>query len=307
MLPRPAALAGFALACLAVSTATLGSAQPAPRQTFVPAWLQAYPNSLSLDNVLFGTGQACQLCHEDGNGGNGWNGYGWELKGHIDGGASITTALGLVEPADSDADPTGSSNIVEIDASAQPGWTPGPNNTIHYSNGSTSPNQAPPAGIPDLDPGFATAYCFGDGSGTPCPCANNSAPGDGEGCANSTGLGGRVDASGSDSASADDLVFDAQHLLPGQPALLFVGLNATGGGSGVTFGDGLRCAGGSVVRLGIEVPNAMGQASWGPGLGALGGWGSGDIRRFQCWYRNPGGPCGSNFNLSNGLEITFTL
>ena len=150
-----------------------------------------------------------------------------------------------------------------------------------------------------------TAYCFGDGSGTPCPCGNPG--GAGEGCANSTGAGATLSATGSTSAGFDDMVCGAVGLLPGQPALLFAGLNAVNNGDGVLFGDGLRCAGGGVVRLGVGIPDAGGAAAWGPGLGALGGWADGDVRRLQVWYRDPSGsPCGNGFNLSNGLEVTFT-
>jgi len=150
-----------------------------------------------------------------------------------------------------------------------------------------------------------SGYCFGDGSGSSCPCGNNG--GAGEGCANSGGTGGLVWASGSDSVAADDLTFSASGLLPLQPALLFAGHNAINGGNGIPFGDGLRCAGQSVVRLGVETPDPNGDADWGPGLGALGGWISGDTRYFQVWYRDPGGPCGSGFNLTNGVEVTFTF
>ena len=95
-------------------------------------------------------------------------------------------------------------------------------------------------------------------------------------------------------------------MLPGQPALLFVGDNAINGGDGQPFGDGLRCAGGNVVRLGVQVPDGGGDASWGPGLGGSGGWQSGDTRRFQAWYRDPvGGPCGTGFSLTNGIEVLF--
>jgi hypothetical protein len=39
----------------------------------------------------------------------------------------------------------------------------------------------------------------------------------------------------------------------------------------------------------------------------MGGWASGDLRRFQTWYRDPtGSPCGAGFNLSHGVEVTFT-
>jgi hypothetical protein len=160
--------------------------------------------------------------------------------------------------------------------------------------------------IPGSTPAVGMPFCFGDGSGTACPCGNESASGAGQGCANSTGMGAMLSAVGSNSAGSDDLVFDCATMQPGQPALLFAGLNAVSGGMGAAFGDGLRCAGGSVVRLGVKIPNAQGDASWGPGLGATGGWGAGDTRRFQSWYRNPtGSPCGFNFNLSNGFEVTF--
>jgi hypothetical protein len=97
-------------------------------------------------------------------------------------------------------------------------------------------------------------------------------------------------------------------MLPSQPALLFVGNNTLNGGNGVPFGDGLRCAGGSVVRLGVKIPNAAGSATWGPGLGATGGWGTGDTRTLQGWYRDPSGsPCSNGFNLTGAVEVTFSL
>ncbi len=147
------------------------------------------------------------------------------------------------------------------------------------------------------------SYCSGNGSATACPCANLSLTG---GCANSSGAGGRLSAFGSLSAASDDITFSASGLLPGQPVLLFSANNAVAGGSGVLFGDGLRCAGGFVRRLGVSPPDAAGNASWGPGLRVVGGWNGGDIRRFQGWYRDPvGGPCGNEFNLTNGLTVTF--
>jgi outer membrane protein assembly factor BamB len=152
--------------------------------------------------------------------------------------------------------------------------------------------------------GPALSYCFGDNSGNACPCGNLG--GFGDGCGNSSVQGANLSATGSRSASADDLAFAGESLLPSQPALLFVGNNQVQSGNGALFGDGLRCAGGSVKRLGVQVPNASGNASWGPGLGAAGGWSAGATRRFQCWYRDPAGWCGSGFNLSNGLEVVFT-
>lgn len=146
--------------------------------------------------------------------------------------------------------------------------------------------------------------CFGDGSGTPCPCAN---PGTCDaGCAGSAGEGASLWTYGTGSVTADDQIFLAHDLLPGQPALLFVGNSDIANGDGVPFGDGLRCVGQPVVRLNVAFPDGIGDAVWGPGLGSAGGWGSGDLRYFQCWFRDPhGSPCGSGFNLSNAALVFF--
>ena len=165
---------------------------------------------------------------------------------------------------------------------------------------------AQPIAFRVLPPPAVASFCAGDGSGAACPCGNESAAGDGRGCRNSGGAGARLSAAGSASASADDLRLTATSLLPAQPALLFAGLNAVAGGAGAPFGDGLRCAGGGVVRLGVRAPDALGVARWGPGLGAVGGWTAGERRLLQVWYRDPqGSPCGAGFNLTNGLDVTF--
>jgi hypothetical protein len=149
------------------------------------------------------------------------------------------------------------------------------------------------------------AFCFCTGSGTAAPCGNTSTAG--RGCRNSSGLGAILAGAGSASVTANDLTLTAAGLLPNQPALLFAGNNAVNGGNGTHFGDGLRCAGGGLARLGIRFPNAQGVASWGPNLGALGGWSAGQTRRLQGWYRDPqNSPCGNPFNLTNGYEVTFT-
>lgn len=147
-------------------------------------------------------------------------------------------------------------------------------------------------------------FCFGDGSGTPCPCAN---PGTCDaGCAGSAGEGASLWTYGTGSIAADDQLFLAHDMLPGQPALLFVGNTDIVGGDGVPFGDGLRCVGQQVVRLGVRFPDGIGDAVWGPGLGAAGGWGSGDLRYFQSWFRDPhASPCGSGFNLSDAALVFF--
>jgi hypothetical protein len=155
-----------------------------------------------------------------------------------------------------------------------------------------------------IPPSAGTPYCFGDGSATTCPCGNAGAGG--EGCANSGGSGATLVSTGSASVVLDDMGMDASKLLPGEPALLFSADNMIAGGNGILFGDGLRCAGTNVVRLGTRSPDASGNASWSGGMAGQGGWVAGDTRYFQTWYRDPLlGPCASGFNLSHGVGVTF--
>jgi plastocyanin len=150
-----------------------------------------------------------------------------------------------------------------------------------------------------------SSYCSGDGSGTACPCGNLG--GAGEGCANDTGSGGLFSASGSASVSADDLVLTVTNLTPG-PGLFFQGDNAINSGNGNPFGDGLRCAGGNVVRLEVRVANSANKFTTDTtiSIATKGGVSAGQTKRYQYWYRDTGNsPCSSLSNLSNGYEITF--
>ena len=157
-----------------------------------------------------------------------------------------------------------------------------------------------------------TVYCSGDpGSGTRCPCVNNndgSIPG--SGCANGVfASGARLAGSGIASVSADTLVLTTTHLEPNNFGLYFQADDPVGGGDGVQFGDGLRCADGRVVNLQVRLSDAAGTSHTTIEIGAAGLVAPGDTRRYQCCYRTirkP--PCGLgvwDFNLSNGYEITW--
>ena len=158
-------------------------------------------------------------------------------------------------------------------------------------------------GLGSSEPG--TKYCFGDGIGTPCPCSNNG--GLGEGCANDTGSGAVLTASGTASVAADNVVLTATNLTPG-PGLFFQGNNAVNSGNGNPFGDGLRCAGGNVRRLEIQFANSGNNFTTSSTISIVtnGTISVGQTRRYQYWYRDAGtSPCSSLFNLSNGYEITW--
>jgi len=152
--------------------------------------------------------------------------------------------------------------------------------------------------------GVGNPLCFGDGSGTSCPCGNDG--GTGEGCANSSGAGSTLDTLGSNSVGAGDLVLTASNALPGQPGLFFQGDNFINGGNGVLFGDGLRCCGANVVRLQVVVPDGNGYAATTTNIAASGGVAPGDTKCYQYWYRDPSGsPCGLGFNLTNAFSVDW--
>jgi hypothetical protein len=154
-------------------------------------------------------------------------------------------------------------------------------------------------------PGFA--YCFCDPT-SPFPtgvCGNPGAAGNG--CANGANANG-CNLAATGTTNPDTVVLHATGAVPSQPGLFFQGENATGGGMGLTFGDGLRCAGGNVIRLQTTTADANGDANTSVSISTMGGVtpGSGAVRRYQYWYRDPvSSPCGNAFNLSNGWEITW--
>jgi len=157
-------------------------------------------------------------------------------------------------------------------------------------------------------PAPITTFCPGDGTGTACPCANDSAVGANEGCLNSLGTGGKLVGAGNPSIAADTVVLSGSGM-PSSSALYFQGTSQLSGGLGAAFGDGLRCAGGSVIRLGTK--NNVGGVSQYPAVGdssvsVRGGISAPGVFTYQVWYRNAAAFCTvSTFNLTNGLQITW--
>lgn len=154
----------------------------------------------------------------------------------------------------------------------------------------------------------ATPFCFGDGTATACPCGNSSALGAGEGCAHSLGTGGRLDVTGTASVSADSIVLRGSRM-PSSTAVYIQGTTQLGGGAGVVFGDGLRCVGGAVTRLGTTV-NAAGASRY-PlptqlPVSVRGVVPAGSTRHYQAWFRNAASFCQpTTFNLTQGASVVW--
>jgi len=153
-------------------------------------------------------------------------------------------------------------------------------------------------------------YCFGDGSAAPCPCGNSSPVGSKAGCLNSSNIGGRLRLAGNPSVANDTVVLGGADMKDG-PCLYFQGTATLNLGLGSVLGDGLRCAAGSVIRLGIRV-NVAGSSRY-PGVGDLpvsvkGACMPGDVRSYQVWYRDAQTFCTpETYNLTNGLAFAWQL
>jgi len=171
-----------------------------------------------------------------------------------------------------------------------------------------------PAVVPFLGPPPPFSFCFGDGTSGPCPCGNVGMWG--KGCDNSHGTGGAfLSASGNASLSGDTLVLTSSGELPTSLSIVLQGNSTI---SPMSFGDGLRCAGGTLKRLytksasggtvsapqGAELSVSARSAALNDPLGA------GATRLYQTYYRdgNPlfcPAPGGSTFNASGAVSITW--
>jgi len=159
-----------------------------------------------------------------------------------------------------------------------------------------------------LSGGTFAATCFGDGTGTACPCGNFGSAG--RGCASSVSASGALleVVSGTPTPVGDSIVVRASGLPSTATCLFFQGTTLP---PGTTFGDGLRCVAGTVVRLATKTASA-GVAQYPNGgsdvpismRGLIPS--DGGRRGYQVWYRNSASFCtASTFNLTNGLRIDW--
>lgn len=157
----------------------------------------------------------------------------------------------------------------------------------------------PPAGI---------AFCTGDGSGTDCPCSNNSAPGLDQGCRNSTGSGARLSSSGLASLAHDSLQLIGTGM-PNGTSLFLQGTAMSSTPGGALLGDGLLCIGSSLVRLGVKTNSNGGSRlpeAGDPAISVKGAIAAPGERFYQQWYRDPSNFCTPlTYNLTQGLRVIW--
>ena len=161
-----------------------------------------------------------------------------------------------------------------------------------------------------VPPSNGSAFCAGDGidvtHSTQCPCANNGAAGNG--CANSVNPAG-ANLAITGAVLSDDVVLHAS----GMPLTVNCIYLQGDGLDDAVFGDGVRCTGGTLVRLRTKL-NAGGASSFPDSTDTLtlsqrGGVvvGGGATRYYQTYYRNSAtGFCPpETFNVTNGWVITW--
>ncbi|MFO1011163.1 MAG: hypothetical protein U1F29_13955 [Planctomycetota bacterium] len=156
--------------------------------------------------------------------------------------------------------------------------------------------------------GFLSSYCSGDGSIGACPCNNNGAIG--HGCANSINAAGALlDASGVNSMLNDTFALHVTGV-PATTTCWFFQENVVDG-TPFTFGDGLRCGTGTIVRLKTKAA-ASGAATYPvPGETLISVRGQlpplGAMVAYQVSYRNAQTFCtSSTLNITNGVLAIWT-
>jgi hypothetical protein len=153
-------------------------------------------------------------------------------------------------------------------------------------------------------PGSVQANCIGHGGPAACPCGDVGAGQTAAGCPNSFGMGAELTASGTASLSNDTFHLLGAHM-PDSTCLFLQSTDSIR----TVMGDGLRCVGGTVSRLGAAAISS-GQSAY--PLGAQlpvhlrGNVAATGTRWYQVWYRNSASFCTSaTFNWSNSLSVVW--
>lgn len=144
------------------------------------------------------------------------------------------------------------------------------------------------------------AICLGDGSGFACPCGNDGNLG--EGCANSTGAGARLIASGQAVVGADSLQLVALGARDETTGIFLQGNLVLGS----PFRDGILCVTHETFRLEVVSLDENGAGGTSVEISVEGNVFAGDTRVYQFWYRDPAtGPCGTGSNLSGAVQVQW--
>ena len=158
--------------------------------------------------------------------------------------------------------------------------------------------------------GGITSYCGAGDPNLTAPCSSFGPGATGNGCANSgNAAGASLTATGS--PTADTVVMTQSGELPTSTSIFLQGTANIP--AGITFGDGVRCAGGSLRRL--YVKSAVGGTVSAPTGGDpsvqtqsanLGDpIAPGSTRFYQVYYRDPASATGANFNVGNALMMQY--
>jgi len=165
-----------------------------------------------------------------------------------------------------------------------------------------------------------TAYCFCDinnptGNAAPCGNFNDGSDANGAGCAHDdSAAGANLDASGMASVTADTLLLVGTRGPVSNSSLFFQANNNLDGTGAAPLGDGVRCAGGGLIRLKVKTTDPSGYADSSPAVitARSASFGHtiqpGETLYYQWWFRDANGsPCSTESNTSNGYKITWTL
>jgi hypothetical protein len=174
-----------------------------------------------------------------------------------------------------------------------------------YSGNVTLPSSS--SSVPFCDPGTSGVIA--------CPCVNPPA-GSGRGCDNSAATGGAsITSTGAASLASDTLVFTTAAQRPSGTTILLQGTSQLA--SGVGFGQGVRCVGGSLKRLFAKTASGGSITAPGPGDPTISARSAslGDVisagthRYYSAYYRDPIvlGGCNAffTFNVTNAGDVLW--
>jgi hypothetical protein len=148
---------------------------------------------------------------------------------------------------------------------------------------------------------YPARYCFGSFGGCPCGFGLNGCPNSAE------SNGSELTPLGQSHVLADDFTLHASGMPSSTSVLFFQGTEQV---APVTFGDGTRCVGGLLLRLGVKHASG-GVANYpvpgDPSISVKGVVPVGAYRTYQAWYRDPApGFCTpAPFNLTSAVATVW--